>query len=84
MTAPSALVAADFNGDKEKEVVAAFPHGQILVFKGGKIVAGVQSQQRYPRIAAADVDSDGKAELLVGDGKGVRAFKLGPKVAGGE
>lgn len=81
LPAPSALVAADFNGDKEKEVVAAFPQGEILVFKNGKKVAGVQAQQRYPRIAAADVDSDGKAELLVGDGKGLRAFKLGPKVS---
>ena len=81
MSAPSALVAADFDGDDKKEIAAAFPLGQIMIFKDAKQMAAVQSQQKFPRIAAADVDSDGQVELLVGDGKGLRAFKVGPKAS---
>lgn len=70
------LVVTDFNGDGHKDILAGFSDGTIEVFDGVSLTktATFAVSPHIEAMAVADIDNDGKQELVTSDGNGLFVY----------
>jgi len=66
------LVVGDFNGDKKEELIIGLYNGGINMISGfdGPVTEIFSPSLQFDRIFSADIDNDGKDNLLVSDENG--------------
>ena len=63
---PYAVDGGDLDGDREEETVAGWESGKVVGLKQGEVVWTFETGGRIHDVRVADVDGDGKPEVIVG------------------